>query len=476
MRAYNHHASLCVACYRTVFFVLCVVIVAPSFLFAQEATSEDVAARRVRLEEELKKIEQEIASEQGNLDEKRRERTSLERDIAILDAEISKAKLNIRARDISIKKLSTDIGSKEEIIEELNTKLNRQKQSLAQILRRTQKISDYSLAEMALGNDSISDFFSDIDSFESIKISLQESFRKIEGIRVDTEEAKLVLEDRREEERGLRNLQELQKREIEEREREKQKILSTTKGQEAAYQKLLKEKERTAAQIRAELFGLRDSAAIPFGLALDYANEASKATGVRAALILGILTQETKLGEILGTGTWTVDMHPTRDRPIYPFIMQVLGLDPDKMPVSRAQRGGYGGAMGPAQFIPSTWVCYGGFINTQTNSCSDRKNLTRERFWAGPWHYDENKDRLRALTEKDSPSNPWDPRDAIMATAVLLADNGATAGTRSAERLAALRYYAGWTNATKSGNAFYGDSVMQHADYYQKQIDILSGS
>jgi hypothetical protein len=54
-----------------------------------------------------------------------------------------------------------------------------------------------------------------------------------------------------------------------------------------------------------------------------------------------------------------------------------------------------------------------------------------------------------------------------------MSDNGADNGTRAAERLAALRYLAGWKNATKPAYAFYGDDVMEFADKYQKEIDIL---
>jgi len=39
--------------------------------------------------------------------------------------------------------------------------------------------------------------------------------------------------------------------------------------------------------------------------------------------------------------------------------------------------------------------------------------------------------------------------------------------------LAALRYLAGWVNATKPAYAFYGDDVMQLAAKYQDLINIL---
>lgn len=433
---------------------------------------DDVAARRAQLERDLAALEQEIANQSVFLEEKRTERVSLERDIAILDAQIEKAQLSIRARDLSIQKLTSDIGSKSDTIVALDEKLQRERQSLANILRKTNEIDDSTIVEFVLASQDISDFFSDIDSFASIKASLRESFVEIEDTKVVTADEREQLEARRTEEQELRTLQVLQRKEIEAKQAERADILRVTKGQEDAYQQVINTIEKSAAEIRSELFVLRDSAAIPFGEALALANRASAETGVRPALVLGVLKQETRLGEFLGTGTYTVDMHPTRDVPVFLKITEVLGLDPRQMPVSKQPSYGWGGAMGPAQFIPSTWACFGGFVNVTTGKCGRGTDGT----YAGPWEYQPSKDRIRQLLGKNSPGNPWENQDAFMASALLLKDNGAARGTYASERLAALRYFAGWGNAEKPAYAFYGDGVMEHAAFFQKQIDILGGS
>lgn len=435
------------------------------------ATAEDVAAHRAQLERDLAALEQEIAKQSVFLDEKRTERVSLERDVAILDAEIQKAQLSIRARDLSIQKLTADIGNKSSTITALDEKLVRERQSLANILRKTNELDDHTIVEFVLASQNVSDFFADIDSFATIKASLRESFVEIEDTKAVTADERSALEIRRTDEQELRTLQVLERQKIEERKQERAQILRVTKGEEAAYQQLIGSIEKTAAQIRAELFTLRDSAAIPFGQALELANKASKETGVRSALILGVLKQETRLGEYLGTGTYTVDMHPTRDVPVYLKITEVLGLNPSVMPVSKQPGYGWGGAMGPAQFIPSTWACFGGFYQVASGTCSPIKGS-----YAGPWEYDAGKDKIRQLLGKNSPGNPWENQDAFMASALLLKDNGAARGTYASERLAALRYFAGWGNAEKPAYAFYGDGVMEHAEFFQKQINILAGS
>jgi peptidoglycan hydrolase CwlO-like protein len=422
--------------------------------------SNEINARRVALENELKNIESEIEKQKDVLESKQRETVSLERDVAILNAQINKSRLSIRARNISINKLNNSINSKRNNIESLNQKLEREKQSLAQLIRKTNEIDSFSLVEVVLSNKDLSEFFADIDSFDAIRESLNKSFSVIEETKNVNSVQKKMLEEKKLEEVELRGIQELQKRNIENKKSERNKILKITKGQENLYKKILNAKKRDATAIRNELFTLRGTAAIPFGKALDFANIASRQTGVSPALILGIITQESNLGENTGqcllknssTGSgigkntgrfFKTVMKPPRDTKPFLELAERVGFPPFSTPVSCPPSYGYGGAMGPAQFIPSTWVLF--------------------------------ESRIAKLTGHNPP-NPWDPSDAFMASAILLKDNGASKGGYRAERLAALRYFAGWKNAKKRAYAFYGDGVMELASKYQKQIDILQSN
>ena len=435
-------------------FVLFVVFATAVFAFAE--TPEE---RRTRLEQELAKIEQDIVEKRGVLSEKQKERTSLERDIAVLDYQIEIAKTQIRHRDLAIARLRDEIGNKQSAIYELDKKVGRSEASLAQLIRRTRELDDRSLAEIIL-SDSLSRVFAELDALAQVEQELNASFEIMASLRSDLAARKTVLEGEQGEEEQLRRIQLLEKQTIERKEKEKQQILTVTRGEEKTYQQLIVEREKQAAVIRSALFELRDSAAIPFGKAYDFAKEASAKTGVRPALILAVLRQETNLGENVGqcfltnspnkgdgqgknTGRYFARvMKPDRDVDPFLEIMSGLGLDPFGQVVSCPPGYGYGGAMGPAQFIPSTWMLY--------------------------------KDRLARVVGQNPP-NPWDARTAIFASTMLLMDNGADKGTYASERLATLRYFAGWTNAQKAAYAFYGDSVMSFAAQYQKDIDILEG-
>ncbi len=414
------------------------------FVFAEEMpVDSQVASRKAQLERELVDIEQKINTQRSLVQEKQRERVSLERDVSILDANMEKARLGIKQRVIAISRIADEIGDKETIIKELDGKISRGKESLAQLIRKTNELDHRSLVEVVLGNKNLSEFFVDLDSFQSIKLGLQVSFEDIRVTKEETSSARDMLAEKQSDEIELRTIQEMQKKKIEVQEKEKNKILVASKGVEAQYQKVLKDQEKTAAMIRSELFTLRGTAAIPFGTALDLAKQAGKKMGIRPAFLLGIVAEESNLGENVGTGNWHTDMHPTRDAPIFQDIVSRLGLNPDVVPVSKKPWYGWGGAMGPAQFIPSTWILY--------------------------------EKQIASLTGHNPP-NPWDPGDAFMAAGILLADNGADGMTPQTERLAALRYLAGWKNATNPSYAFYGDEVMELAAKYQSQIDILDRS
>lgn len=436
-----------------------VLVLAVLFINVPPAHAQDagaVQARRTVLQQQLDELERQIDAQQSVLLEKQKERTSLERDVAILDAQIAEAKLAIKRRTLVIQQLTANIQQKENTIFGLNRQLNSGLESLAAILRQKNELDHTSLVIAALSSEDFSEFFSDLDTFDTVNRALQELFIEIRGTRTVTEVEKADLEQKRQEEVQLRRVQELQEDRLHVAEREKQKILTQSKGQEKAYQDLISANKKTAAQIRSELFQLTGSAAIPFEKALEYANLAARESGVRPAFLLGVIAEESNLGENLGSGSWKIDMHQTRDAPIFAQVTASLGLNPDVMPVSKKPWYGWGGAMGPAQFIPSTWALYAGYVKPD-------------------WHYDTSKDRIGRRTG-NHPPNPWDPKDAFMAAALLLTDNGAAAKTQSTEFRAAMCYLAGCSNAKNKSLQFYGNEVMQLAEKYQKQINILGGS
>ena len=434
-----------------------------------DMTEAQIQAQEAKWQAELVATEKEIAQWESMLNNTQKGTASLERDAAILQAKINEAKAFIKKRQIQIEQLTRDIGLKTKTINELEEKMNRGKESLAAILRSTNELDSYSLVEIMLSNKNLSQFFEDIDSYNSIKTSLEDQFNEIRNLQAKTDEQRKILDEKRTKEADIKAVVEAQKRKVEQDEKEKQRLITINKTQEKTYAQVIAEKEKKAAQIRVALFALRDTEGIPFGDALKYAVSASQRTGIRPALILAILTQESDLGKNQGsclvnnldtgdgagknTGTFFEQiMKAPRDTAPFKNITDRLGKDWKMTPVScppgtkwSASRG-YGGGMGPSQFIPSTWELF--------------------------------KDKLGSnLGINGNDVNPWNPEHAILATAVYLADLGANNGGYTAERNAACRYYSGRAcDNKKPANSFYGTQVLAKAENIQlTMIDPLEG-
>ena len=175
--------------------------------------------------------------------------------------------------------------------------------------------------------------------------------------------------------------------------------------------------------------------------------------GVDPAFLLAILTQESNLGANVGqcyltdtntgagvgknTGTpFSNVMNPTRDVPVFLSMAVDLGLNAFQTAVSCPIAGvkGYGGAMGPAQFIPSTWKIFAS--------------------------------RLKDIL--GYPANPWAPRDAFMASGMYLSDLGAVGTSASAQSKAACKYYG-----SGGSTCSYSKSVQKLKATIQANIDLL---
>ena len=446
-------------------FLTTLFLVAPFAVHAQVESSVD---REIRLRAELAQVEQEQRETEKILADAQQQSSSLKRDILILDTKIKAAELNIKAKNLLIESLGKDITKKVATIGALSDRIDRGRDSLAQIMRKTNEVGTVTIPEIILSGQNVSDVFSDFDTFESVQQSLKVTFEEIRTAKSQTESEKTVLDKRRNDEVDARAVIQQEKKNIASNQAEKQRLLNVSKGNEKTYTAVLAEKKKKAAEIQAALFTLAGgSKAIPFGEALKYANEASRATGIRPAFLLGIFAQEssfdagdstfgkqvgscyvtdttTGVGANVKTGsTFAKVMNPTRDIPPFLDITRALGLDYTKTLVSCPQAVGWGGAMGPAQFIPSTWVLY--------------------------------VDRIKRAIGNITP-NPWNPEHAFVAASFLLVDNGAIAGSYSAEQNAACKYYSGKSCSSSKIARTYGTSVMNHAETIQRtMIDPLQG-
>ncbi|MDD3662389.1 MAG: hypothetical protein PHT84_00810, partial [Candidatus Pacebacteria bacterium] len=373
------------------FFTLTLILVGFLYLLLPNVEAnvalQNAQADKAKLEAELAALEREIALKQKELENQKGQSASISRDISILTTQINKSKLDIKAKNLTIEKLGGEINQKNKQINVLSSKIEKEKESLAQLIRKEREIGDKPLLILLLSQETVSGAYSDISAFSSIKDGIRKSINQIRGIKSETEIEKKGLEEKKNQEIDVKYQLENAKKKVELTEAEKKNLLSISKNKEAEYSKILEERKAQATKIRARLFELAggvQGGGIPFGDAVKYAEYASTKTGVRTAFILGILKQETNIGNNVGlcylnnkdtgesrgmnTGRlFKNGMSPTRDIPPFLKITGALGLDPYNTRISCPIEGvpGWGGARGPSQFIPSTWSMFASRIAEQ---------------------------------------------------------------------------------------------------------------
>lgn len=415
------------------------------------AQSTGSTEERSQLETQLAEIEEQIAIYEKELSATKTEKASLANKIKQLKTQQATLRLQIKQTALKLKNIETSLDQTKNSIDETTIKIENLQKEVAGLLRQL-NIANQNIFIQLLIADSLGDAYIEIKNYDILTGAVDRLIEKTRDTRAQLQKQKKNFEIQQNDVQTLLSIKSVQQEELVNSLGEQNVLFEETKGKESNYQAILTDQKKRAAEIRSRIYELYSmTTQITFGQAVDMAKWASGLTGVRPAFLLAILTQESNLGKNVGTcnrvgdppeKSWRVVMKPERDQEPFLAITKELGLDPDTTPVSCPMRDakgkqiGWGGAMGPAQFIPSTWMGY--------------------------------KNKVTALTGK-SAANPWDIRDAFIAAAIKLRSNGAD-GTEQGEWKAAMIYFSGSTNTRYR---FYGDNVIATAKKYQDDINEL---
>ncbi len=406
--------------------------------------------------------EEEVAEIEKDLSKTGQEKKTLQNKIYTLNQKIKNLNYQIYQSNLIIKDLGIQIEDTQGSIEKTSLKIEDSKEKLANILRAIYEEDQKPAIEILLSGDSLSDFFDNLTSLETLSLKNKELLENVKTLKTSLEQQEESLDEEKDDLENMVKLQTYQKAESSKTKEEQEYYLQIT---EAEYQQQLKEQqevEAKAVEIRTRLFELIGVAegGIEFGKAVEIAKYVEKITGVRPAFLLAIIAQESmrygkfggNVGQCYLRDTETGDgiyiktggeapktMSPKRI-PDFLKIVQELGRDPWNTPVSCWPGYGWGGAMGPAQFISTTWMIY--------------------------------RDRLKAITGR--PGDPWDIRDAFLASGLYLSASGASSQTKNGEWKAAMIYFTGST--TNSNYYWYANQVLNKADGFQEDIEALEAA
>lgn len=381
------------------------------------------------------------------------QKDTLANQIYALKKKIQNLEYQISQSTVMVKDLNIQIADTKVSIDKTTDDIADSQSQITGILRSVYE-EDKKPSFFILIEGSLSDFFSNIAYLEGLNSKVSELLENTKDMKSYLENQKDKMDGEVGQLQKTIALQTLQKKENEQNKTQQDQYLKLT---EAQYQQQLKDQQDLAAKsakIKAMLFQMVGVSKVPtFGEALEVAKVAANLTGVRPAFLLAIISQESAIGKNVGqcylkdsttgagikisTGAATIRvMKPARDVQPFVQITTALGRDPYNTPVScwipayvSGQPYGWGGAMGPAQFIASTWNLFASRLKTLLGTTAD----------------------------------PWGIKDSFTAAGLYLSDLGASAQTEAKESNAASRYYG--------GSSSYARSVMSRANCIQTFID-----
>lgn len=431
-------------------FLLCLIVF--GFLtpfLASTVTTEDFIRSK---NEQIEALTRQIEEYQKQIDERQKQGRTLSGEVDILNKKIAQIQAEIRSLSLAIEKAGGEISQTITQIGEAEDKMTKHRSALGASLRILEQAEQENLIEIILKNENLSAFFGNLTQIKNTQENLRASIAEIKELKGNLEDKEETLRVQKKELENLKNIHQISKRSVEQIQAEKKNLLKVTKGEESRFQDLVKKSKTDIEKIRAQIYYLQQNG-ISAEEAVKFVQLAAVGAGIRPAFLLGILEIESKLGQNVGTGNWEKDMYQcylslskiakTAQRKEYYLnraeteknaffaIISKLGLDPSTVKVSREPSYGCGGALGPAQFIPSTWLGYEAEVARLTGH---------------------------------NPPNPWSVEDAFTASAIKLARAGATAQTRTAESAAARTYLSGHPKCTTSSCNSYANAVLRKAD------------
>ena len=394
-----------------------------------------------------------------DLTKTKQQKNTLQNQVSFLKKKITSLEYQINQGTLMVKDLNLKINDTEKSISSTTSNILDSQNQIATILKSVYEEDKKNSLIILLEGD-LSNFFSNMAYLESLNQKVSSLLESTTDLKSYLEEQKIKIDDEKVKVQKTLQIQNLQKKENEQNKKQQESYLKITESQ---YQKQLKDKqeaEKNANAIKARIFDLIGVSKAPtFGEALEIAKYVSSVTGVRPAFLLAVITQESSLGKNVGqcyltnfeNGDGTNLQGITRKRVMSPksisnfiSLTEGLGMDPKKTPVScwvplYTSNGipyGWGGAMGPAQFIASTWSSYTGKVS-------------------------EIIDRI---------ANPWNINDSFLASGLLLRDNGA----KTSEFNAAAKYYCGGNYGRYECRA-YANSVLKFTSQYEADIKAIGG-
>lgn len=394
------------------------------------AADEDGAAVD---QEKVEETEDGISDLEKKIQRELKAKKALEQNLGQIQGAVASTLGEINKTKNVIDKTEENISRKEVEIRNMNEKVELQKEVLKGLLQETYYNQKQPVLNVILTSADLVKIFSNTDHLITVEDKIREVSKEIAAEKLKIEQDKSELAEIKEEHEEV----------LDDKLDKKQELVAV----QADVQKDIKKKDATIGELNAKLAELKNDLSSLLGKNLstddivEAAAIASKATGVRKDFILGELVVETNLGTFTGGCTYkNIRMKPADKAEFLKIATELekaYGGNYKNKKLSCSPGFGYGGAMGVAQFMPTTWIGYKSYIAGATGH---------------------------------NPPDPWSVIDGVMGMAKKLANGGAT--SKSGERIASKRYYCGGPSSPywKTKCESYADNVQYWADNYEKKL------
>lgn len=214
--------------------------------------NEELKTRR----EEIEVLKRQAEEYREKVIAHRNESFTLKNQLLILDSQIAKISIEIQAKTQEIEITKLDIRQIEGRILQLKKKIGTQKERIAEILRVIYQNEAKSELEILLLNDSLSDFFNQVQYIENLHDGLHRGLVELKAARAELESELVSLQAREEAlERQKKSLEDQHYR-LEEQGNVKTELLQATRKSESAFRMLLQELKAQEEEVNNEIVEL----------------------------------------------------------------------------------------------------------------------------------------------------------------------------------------------------------------------------
>lgn len=186
-------------------------------------------------------IDRQIRDTQAKLNQTSFQRKSLQGEVAYFDNQISLAQMQINKTNAEINQLNSEITDINNRVAAAEAELKDARNKLSEIIRVMYEDGQVSQIELVAMSNNFSDFLNRTEYIEQIQLKIKDSADKIIALKNELENKKKTLEEKKTAQLDLKKKQVEQRSVLDNQRYSKNLVLQKTKGQEGAYQGLMKE-------------------------------------------------------------------------------------------------------------------------------------------------------------------------------------------------------------------------------------------